>query len=402
MARHRVVMSENRRTFLKSAAALTALSQSRILGANERIRIGSMGTGGRCQGLLGNVNKVGGAEIVAICDVYENRRAEARAKLAPAASEHLDYREVLDRKDIDAVFIGSPDHWHVPMTIDAVRAGKDVYVEKPVSHSIEEGARLIAAVEASKQIVQVGYQQRSWDIFALGAEIVHSGRLGQVALVLSSWYQDYLRNFGKLSPVDPAKVEWKRFLGSAPDQPFEARRFLQWRWYWHFGGGHLTDLHSHWCDVIHWYMQSSRPESAQTMGSVYAMKGWDCPDTINAAWAYPGFTVVYNGTLVGHLEGGAIVFRGSRAEMRITRDGLAVYPEGVLAAEKTNFPDPVITARSTGDGTIDHVRNFLDCVRSRKAPNAPVQSSVTAANAAHMGNHALRKGRAVSAAELGM
>jgi len=117
------------------------------------------------------------------------------------------------------------------------------------------------------------------------------------------------------------------------------------------------------------------------MGSVYAMKGWDCPDTINAAWAYPGFTVVYNGTLVGHLEGGAIVFRGSHAEMRITRDGLAVYPEGVLAAEKTNFPEPVITARSTGDGTVEHVRNFLDCVRSRKAPNAPVSSSVAAANA---------------------
>ena len=395
-------MTETRRTFLKSASAFTALSQSRILGANDRIRIGSMGTGGRCRGLLGHVNKAGGAEIVSVCDAYEPRRAEAREKLAPGAREHVDYREVLDRKDIDAVFVGSPDHWHVPMTIDAVRAGKDVYVEKPVSHTIEEGAKLIAAVEESRRVVQVGYQQRSWDVFQMGSEIIRSGRLGQITLVLSSWYQDYLRNFGKLSPVETSKLEWKRFLGSAPDQPYEQHRFLQWRWFWDFGGGHLTDLHSHWCDVIHWYMQASRPESAQATGTVYAMKGWECPDTINAAWQYPGFTVVYNGTLVGHLEGGTLVFRGSRAEMRITRDGLAVYPEGVLAAEKTNFPEPVIAARTTGDGTLDHVRNFLECVRSRKTPNADVKSAVTAANAAHLGNLALRKGRTYTASEAGL
>jgi predicted dehydrogenase len=386
-------MNDHRRQFLKTAVAITAMSRQRILGANERIRVAGLGTGGRCQYLLGTLAKVGGAEIVAVCDVYEPRRAEARQKLAPEAREYQDYREVLDRKDIDAVFIGSPDHWHVPMAVDAMRAGKDVYVEKPVSHNVEEGGRLIAAVEETKRVLQAGYQQRSWDIFQLGAEIARSGRLGQVTLVLSSWYQDYLRNFGRMSPVDATKLNWKAFLGSAPDQPFNQRRFLQWRWYWDFGNGALTDLHSHWGDVIHWYMQSSRPESAQAMGVGYAMTEWDCPDTINASWRYPGFMVVYNGTLVGHLEGGTLVFRGSQAEMRITRDGLAVYPEGVLAAEKTNFPDPVVTARSTGDGTVDHVRNFLDCVRTRRAPNAEVRSAVAAANAAHLANQALREGK---------
>lgn len=128
------------------------------------------------------------------------------------------------------------------------------------------------------------------------------------------------------------------------------------------------------------------------MGANYAMTEWECPDTINASWQYPGFMVVYNGTLVGHLKGGTLVFRGSQAEMRITRDGLAVYPEGVLAAEKTNFPDPVVTARSTGDVTVDHVRNFLDCVRTRRTPNAEVRSAVAAANAAHLANRALREG----------
>jgi predicted dehydrogenase len=393
-------MNDNRRTFIKTAALAAAASQRRILGANDRIRVGAIGTGGRCRYLLSLVAKVPSAEIVAVCDAYEPRRAEIREKLAPGAREYLDYRQLLERNDIDAVFIGAPDHWHVAMTMDAVRAGKDVYVEKPVSHTIEEGERLIHAVAETQRVVQVGYQQRSWDIFKLGNDIVRSGRLGHVTLVLSSWYQDYLRNFGRLSPVDTSKLDWKRFLGSSPDQPFDQRRFLQWRWYWDFGGGSLTDLHSHWGDVIQWYMQSPRPDAAQAMGKSYAMDHWDCPDTINASWQYPGFAVVYNGTLVGHLEGGTIVFRGSEAELRITREGLAVYPEHVMAAEKTSLPEPVITARSMQDGTIDHVNNFLECVRSRRTPNAGVKSSVAAANAAHLGNLALRKGQTVQAAGL--
>ncbi len=393
-------MNENRRQFLKAAALATAASRQRILGANERIRVAGLGTGGRCRYLLSLLEKVGGAEIVAVCDVYEPRRAEVKEKLAPGAREYLDFREVLEQRDIDAVFIGSPDHWHVPMAIAAVRAGKDVYVEKPVSHTIEEGQQLIQAVTETNRVVQVGYQQRSWDIFALGSEIVQAGKLGQITLVLSSWYQDYLRNFGRLGPVDESKLDWKRFLGSAPERPFDRLRFLQWRWYWDYGGGALTDLHSHWGDVIHWYMQSPKPEAAQSMGKSYAMKQWECPDTINAAWQYPGFNVVYDGTLVGHLEGGGIVFRGSEAELKISRDGLALYPEHVVAAEKTNLPEPLITARSTGDGTVDHVRNFLDCVRSRKTPNANVHNAVASANAAHLGNIALRRQQMVQAAGL--
>ena len=154
----------NRREFLRASAA--AVSGGRIMGANERIRVGALGTGGRTRYHMAVLNRIGGTEIVAVCDVYEPRRREAREKLAPAAREYVDYREVLDRKDIDAVVIGSPDHWHVPMTMDAVRAGKDVYVEKPVSHTIEEGERLKNVVESSGRIVQVGYQQRSWELFS--------------------------------------------------------------------------------------------------------------------------------------------------------------------------------------------------------------------------------------------
>ncbi len=389
-------MGENRREFLRSAAAITALSQARVLGANDRVRVGGIGTGGRCRYLLSVLAQLDGSELVAVCDVNETRRAEVRQSLAPGAREYVDYRELLGRSDIDAVVIGSPDHWHVPMTLDAVRAGKDVYVEKPVSHTIEEGELLRKAVEASDRIVQVGYQQRSWEHFRAGREIVASGKLGRISLILTSWYQNYLKDAGVAPKIDPAKVDWKRWLGSAPDQPFNALRYARWRWFWDFGGGHLTDLFSHWGDTIHWYMGSDTPRSAQAMGDNLAIPMLECPETINAFFQYPGdFSVVYNGTLVGSLEGGNITIRGSRAIMRLNRDGLAVYPEGIVPAERTTYPPPETQIPSTGDGTRAHVRNFLDCVRSRKQPNAPIGAAVASARAAHIGNIALRRGAQV-------
>jgi predicted dehydrogenase len=278
------------------------------------------------------------------------------------------------------------------MTIDAIQAGKDVYVEKPVSHTIEEGERLQQAVSGSKQVVQTGYQQRSWEHFQAGREVVASGKLGKITLVLASWYQDYLTTLGGAPSVDAQKLDWKRFLGSAPDQPFDPLRFSRWRWFWDFGGGHLTDLYSHYCDVIHWYMAQDSPGTAEAMGGRNALPAYECPDTINAAYEYPGFNVVYNGSLVGSLEGGNVVFRGSNAMLKLNRDGFAVYPERVVPFEKTQYPEPEIAMRSMGDGTVDHVKNFLDCVRSRKAPNAGVRSAVAAARAAHLGNLAYRKG----------
>src|SRR5574342_491335 len=161
-------MRETRRDFFKTASSV-AFAGGRVLGANDRIRLAGLGTGGRCSYLLSLALKAGGTELAAICDVYEPRRLAVREKLAPRAPDFVDYREVLDRKDIDAVIVGSPDHWHVPMTSDAVAAGKDVYVEKPVSHSIEEGDQLQKSVEGSRQVVQVGYQQRSWEHFQKGA-----------------------------------------------------------------------------------------------------------------------------------------------------------------------------------------------------------------------------------------
>ena len=386
----------DRRSFLKGSAAFSALSYGRIFGANDRIRLAGLGVGGRCTYLLTQAAKAEKTEIVAVCDIYEPRRRAAREKFAPGGRDYSDYREVLERRDIDAVVVGSPDHWHVPMAIDAVSAGKDVYVEKPISHSIEEGERVEKAVLASKQIVQVGYQQRSWPHFREAQQLVASGKLGQITLVLTSWYQDYLSNLRTPPSVDADKLDWKRFLGSAREQPFDPLRYTRWRWFWDFGGGHLTDLYSHYGDVVHWYMGQSAPRAAMAMGGRNAIPQFECPDTINAVWEYDGFNIVYDGALNGSLDGGNILFRGSRATLKINRDGFGVYPEGKVRRELTVWPPPETEMKSEADGTIAHIQNFLDCVRSRKAPNAGISIAVAIARAAHLGNQAYRQGVRVS------
>jgi predicted dehydrogenase len=390
-------MSENRRAFLKTAAGMTAASYQRVMAANDRIRLAGIGTANRAGTLLSLAAKAQGTELVAFCDIYEPRRQAAKEKFNSAAQDYLDYREVLDRKDIDGVIIATPDHWHVPMTIDAVEAGKDVYVEKPISHSIEEGERLLQAMAGSKRIVQVGYQQRSWEHFKAAREIVASGKLGKITLVLVSWYQDYYRNRANVPEFDVSKLDWKRFLGSAPPQQFVPLRFQRWRWFWDFGGGHLTDLYSHYCDVVHWCMDSYSPITAQVMGGRLSMPEYECPDTITAVYEYPGFQITHSGALHCALDAGNIVFRGSNALMKLNRDGFAVYAERIVPYEKTFYPQPETSMQSSGDGTVAHMQNFLDCVRNRKTPNGSVEIAVAASRAAHLGNAAYRKGARVAA-----
>jgi predicted dehydrogenase len=373
----------NRRAFL-----LTAASAARILGANDRIRLAGIGVGSRGGYDLGIAARAENTQVVAVADVYAPRLAQIKEQLAPSGDAYKDYRELLDRKDVDAVIIGSPDHWHVPMILDSVRAGKDVYCEKPVTHSIEEGEKLLAATADSKQVVQVGYQQRSWPHYQAAREIVASGRLGALPLIQSSWYQGYSH---VAKPAVEADIDWKSFLGSAPDQPFDPLRRTYWRWFWDFGGGHLTDLFSHWVDVIHWCIGESSPTTVDALGTRNVFPEFECPDTITATYQYPGgFNVVHTGSLAGSIEDGNILFRGHQGLLRLNRGGYAFFDErsnrnGAL------LPPPALLVESTRDGTIDHVQNFLDCVRSRKTPNAPLVSSVAAARAAHLGNLAYRK-----------
>ena len=213
-------MKTGRRQFIKVAAAasVSAASARRILGANERIRVGVIGTGGRGQLLMDLFQRSPDAEVAAICDVYEPRLTQAQDKLANPSPVRLygDYRRILEDKAIDAVVIAPPDHWHTPMAIEAIAAGKDLFLEKPVTHTLDEGPRLLAAVKGSKQVVQTGTQNRSMPHFVQAKALVDSGELGRVALVETYFYQNYLRTDPSRIALDQAKLDWKGFLGSAP------------------------------------------------------------------------------------------------------------------------------------------------------------------------------------------
>ncbi len=379
----------NRRLFIGAALA-TASSYKRILGANDRIRVGAIGTGERCQYLLSLVNKIGGNEITAVCDVYEPHADEAQAKAAPNAQKVDDYRRVLERKDIDAVVIGTPDHWHVPITIAAVQAGKDVYCEKPVTHRIEEGEPLLAAVRASGRVVQTGTQQRSWDHYLQAKDLVTSGELGQVTLIRTYWYQNHLANQNAENKVDPTKLDWKAFLGSAPYRPFDADQYAHWRWYWDFGGGAMTDLFVHWVDVAQWYMGQDMPVRASATGFKALLQQRQTPDTMSAALLYPNVLVEFDSALLGYIEGGGLMLRGTQAAMRLHRKGFTVYKEVGHYSENFEPDNPVIEVKSQHDGALDHMANFFDCMHSRKTPNASVEIGIAAARAGHIANLAMR------------
>jgi predicted dehydrogenase len=336
-------------------------------------------------GLLNSADKAGPYQIVAVSDVYAPHRDAVKERSNGLATTHLDYRQVLD-KEIDAVFIASPDHWHVRMAADALAAGKDVYLEKPVTHTLEEGATLTRAVRSGKRILQCGTQQRSWAHFRDAVDLIQGGSLGRITQVRTYWWQNYGR-FRDPKPIDTQALDWKLWLGGAPDQPFTEEKYNHWRWFWNFGGGAMTDLFSHWIDVVHWAMNTDQPRAAQMLGDKYVYEQWDCPDTIQAAFRYPGFDVVYEGMMSSSIDDGGLEFRGTEATLKINRSGFGVYRESAPGDQ-----NPVLAEKSYRDGTITHMENFFDCIRSRQEPNAPVEAGVAAARAGHIGNLAYLHG----------
>ena len=385
-------MSYTRRTFLTAATGLVVgarLAAARAQGANDRIRIGVIGTGGRARGLMSLLKRLPGNDMVAVCDVYEPRLLQASEIAGSAAAKVGDYRRILDNREIDAVVIGTPDHWHKTITLDAVAAGKDVYVEKPVSHTLAEGAEMVRAIEASKQIVQTGTQQRSWDHFVLGKQLIDSGRLGQITFVHTYWYQH--ATAGNYAPVSLEQLDWKRWLGPAPDQPFRPERFYQWRHFWDFGGGCLTDLMTHWIDVVQWYMGVEAPLVVTSTGHNYNITSWEAPDTVNATLEFPkDFMAVYLGTYVSKVDDGGLEFRGELGTLKIDRARLAFYKDDAPYAKGTLTPEPEILIQSKADGSIAHLQNWIDCVRSRQKPNAHIRVAHQAARTSHIANASLK------------
>jgi predicted dehydrogenase len=374
----------NRRSFL-IASGLTALASSRAFGANDTIRIGVIGAGGRMRNLLDAADESGTPyEIVAVSDVYGPRRDAVKERSKGLATTHLDYHEVL-AKDIDAVLIAAPDHWHVRMAVDALAAGKDVYLEKPVTHTIEEGATLSHAVHSSKQVLQCGMQQRSWTHFRNAVELIQGDSLGRVTQVRTYWWQNYSKGNWVPKPIDTQALDWKMWLGGAPEQEFSLEKFYRWRWFWNFGGGAMTDLFSHWIDVAQWAMKSDEPRAAQMLADKYVFEDWDCPDTIQAALRYPGFDVVYEGNMSSSIDDGGLEFRGTEATLKIDRAGFAIFREGLKSGQ-----NPILSEDSFIDGTTTHMENFFACVKTRKQPNAPVEAGIAAARAGHIANLAYK------------
>jgi len=399
--------SLDRRQFLSTSSAAAAglltagfTSTTRGFFANETMNIGCIGTGGRCRRLMQDLRNIPGVKITAISDVWDVSMAEGKKLAQPDAKEFKDYRELLDQKDIDAVVIGSPDHWHVPMTIDACAAGKDVYVEKPLTHDLSEGEAVIRAQNDHKRIVQVGTQQRSMPHIQEAYQILKSGQLGEIHKVHCSWNRNSVR--WKRTPlgIDPASVDWKKFLGNAKAQEFDEYKFRNWRWFWDFGGGIFTDLMVHWIDVAHWFLDLKTPQVAASIGDQFYSEGvWETPDSVQTIMRYPDtqMQIYFEGTFINARNAAMIEFMGSAATLYIDRGRYEVIPE---RKSKTAASEKIIGEGPRGadfydqpNGEMLHLVNWIECCRSRKTPNCPVEAGVLAASSAHMANRSLREGQ---------
>jgi len=391
-----------RREMVKSSviagAALAAplILPKRVFGANDQLIMGIIGSGGQGRGLMG-IHQKAGAKFVAVCDVSEQNLQKgleiAKRDNEGKVDDYLDYRELLERKDLDAVIIATPEHQHCTQMIDAVRAGLDVYCEKPMSHSIEEGARTIREVRKTDRIVQVGNHRRSGDHWLRARDVIRSGKIGKVAWVRVFDTRDWSRGDPFLNEEFHGEVDWKRFCGKAPKQPFDVKRFLAWRWFWDFAGGLTTDIGAHMIDIVQWLMDAEGPKSAASNGGNYYFDFWQTPDVVNNVLDYGTFLANFDVQFVnGHDDVGG-TFYGSEGVL-VVNGHHRVY----LRVDNKETPDideskqPVEEWQGKYEGPA-HVRNWLDCMRTRKEPNSPVEVGHKVICAAHLCNLSYRNGK---------
>lgn len=373
-----------RRDVLRGAAVLSAASYARILGANDRIQMGLIGAGERGRYVMGNFIKTDSVDVIAVCDIYSEQLDKAR-QAAPKAQNFSDHRKLLERKDLNVVLIGVPDHWHATVAIDALNAGKDVYVEKPLTLKIEEGPNIVKAARVNERICQVGMQQRSGKHYLQAkAEYFDTKKLGKITLARTWWHGNtyHLRKAPASLQQQPSNLDWARFLGPLKWRDWDPQQYWNWRAYLDFGGGQVTDLFTHWIDVVHMFMGSDIPSAAMAAGGVYHYKdGRTAPDTINVLLEYPAeFTATFEATLAPGIRGAAVEICGTEGRLLIDREHYEFHPAARGA-------QPTVVKAEPGDGlTLDHVRNFLDCVRTRKLPNGDVLIGHRSAQASHLGN----------------
>ncbi|PYV92314.1 MAG: oxidoreductase [Acidobacteria bacterium] len=420
----------NRREFIQRTTAMgLAVGASNVAftegprSVNDKITVGMIGVGARAHELLQAIQAAPGTEIVGVCDAYKGRLERAVERTGGRARIYPDYREILADKGIDTVFIATPDHWHKTMAVDALEAGKDVYIEKPLTYAIEEGPAIIAGVRKTNRILQVGSQGISTKVQHKAKEVIQSGKLGQVTMIRAS----YNRNSAGgawIYPIppdaSPQTVDWERFLGPAPKRPYDPARFFRWRCYWDYSGGNSTDLFVHLMTTIHFLMNAKAPQTTVAHGALYRWKdSRDVPDTINAILEYSeGFMVTLSSTFnnQGTSEGGFQIL-GTEGSLILGDNSLTFHPENVhednrwiveswpRALEEAYYKDPKVRKAEVPsswepkvnqgmerweeegkESTLVHVEHFFDCVRTRKQPVEDALTGHRAAAVAHLVN----------------
>lgn len=417
----------SRRSFLSLTAGAAVLAgtsmrgrQGGPIGANNRVRVALIGGGTRGNMVAGFFLRHADAQVVAACEVYKTRLDATIERLAKAqpgvkVETHEDYRKILDRRDVDAVIVATPDHWHGPMVVDACAAGKDVYVEKPLSNTIEAAWKAVDAARRHNRVVQMGVQQRQGEAFREAAQLVQEGALGKVTHVMLQFPGSYGQPPEPASEP-PAGLNWELFQGPAPRRPFKPSR-LRWRAFYDYGGGLVTDWGVHLVDVAHWYLKADQKAPLLTSAAAQYVtldnpERDQCPDAFTIAWQYDDFVMTFTNNVVQDWEFGrqGTLFFGPRGSLLVHRSGFEVRPgratgggrggRGGRGQAGAAPPEPLQPRRrplvenyNNDPDTIAHVREFLDCVKSRKRPSGDVEVGYHSTLPCLLAIHAIREGR---------
>ena len=388
----------HRRSFLGAAAAGLAATRAQVAAA-DKVNVGMIGVGGRGRGLLGVYASLPDVNVTHLCDADQASLERADQVIVKAGGRKPqttnDMRYLLDDKAVDAVVVATPDHWHAPATILACDAGKDVYVEKPASHNVREGRLMVDAARRNKRIVQVGTQSRSRPSTLEAMEIVKSGQIGDV-IMAKAWDVQLRDDIGhkENSPV-PDGVDYETWLGPAPWIPFNENRFhYKWHWHWHFGTGDAGNDGAHQIDMARWALGVDYPKSAKGMGGkIFFDDDQQTPDTMNVTFDYGGKALIWEMRIwnpygMDGQENGVAVY-GSEATIQIgrwnRRWGYKLFDRAGKLVEHNDADDEAD----------DHMRNFIDCIRTRKLPNADISVGHLSALHCHLANIVARTGRSV-------
>jgi len=376
-------------------------------GPGETINLGLIGCGGEGRSVMAAHMRCPGTRVLAVCDVNSARLAQARAQAGgEKVQTYHDYRRLLDNRDIDAVIVATNGHWHVLPTVHACQAGKDVYVEKPLGTSIGEGRAAVEAARKYDRVVQLGTQQRSWPHYIRAAELIRSGRLGEISEV-KVWDMDYLYP-GPGNPPDgdpPEELDWDFWLGPSPARPYNPNRYAMHYWWFDYGGGWQLDWAVHHYDIVHWCMGVKAPISATAMGGFlcYEETNIEWPDTFSGVCQYGPGPVAKKGFLMQYtFRGGcrrehrshAKCFFGTEASLILDRGGYTITPEQGRPGQEETVRN-VFTTNIHLESLRAHARAFLDCIRTRKRSPADVEQGHHSTNPGHLMNIAWKTGRTI-------